>query len=89
MTRRNNRSSERRVPLRVITGLDPVIYRGTVLVQITGSSPVMTRRAKPGDDDKRKARADAVLTFRVASGGSISVLPIGCRRPRPVHSGKR
>jgi hypothetical protein len=26
----------------VITGLDPVIYRGTVLVWITGSSPVMT-----------------------------------------------
>ena len=28
--------------LLVITGLDPVISRGTVLVQITGSSPVMT-----------------------------------------------
>jgi hypothetical protein len=28
--------------LLVITGLDPVIFRGTVLVPITGSSPMMT-----------------------------------------------
>jgi hypothetical protein len=30
------------MPLRVFTGLDPVICRGTVLVWFTGSSPVMT-----------------------------------------------
>jgi hypothetical protein len=34
--------------LLVITGLDPVISRGTVLVQITGSSPVMTIGGESG-----------------------------------------
>jgi hypothetical protein len=36
------------VSLLVITGLDPVISRGTVLVQITGSSPVMTIGGETG-----------------------------------------
>jgi hypothetical protein len=37
--------------LLVITGLDPVISRGTVLVQITGSSPVMTIGGQTGGSD--------------------------------------
>jgi hypothetical protein len=41
----------------VITGLDPVIYRGTVLVH--------NHRAKPGDDDKRRAQLMPLL-LRVA-----------------------
>jgi hypothetical protein len=44
----NNKRVERRAPLLVITGLDPVISRGTVLEQITGSSPVMTIGGEPG-----------------------------------------
>ena len=31
-----------------LMGLDPVISRGTVLVQITGSSPVMMIGGEPG-----------------------------------------
>jgi hypothetical protein len=44
----NNKRVEGRALLLVITGLDPVISRGNVLEQITGSSPVMTNRGEPG-----------------------------------------
>jgi len=47
----NNKRVERRVPVRVITGPDPVNYRGTVLEKITGSSPVMTIGGEPGRSD--------------------------------------
>ena len=43
----NNNESSGRIIL-VITGLDPVISRGTVLVKITGSSPVMTIGGQTG-----------------------------------------
>jgi hypothetical protein len=38
----NNKRVDGRALLLVITELDPVISRGNVLEQITGSSPVMT-----------------------------------------------
>ncbi|MGD0433259.1 MAG: hypothetical protein ABSA58_19430 [Acetobacteraceae bacterium] len=44
----NNKRVEGRVLLLVFTGLDPVISRGNVLEQITGSSPVMTNGGEPG-----------------------------------------
>jgi hypothetical protein len=40
--RRTSLSSKFHMRFPCITGLDPVIFRGTVLVRITGSSPVMT-----------------------------------------------
>ena len=44
----NNKRVEGGALLLVITGLDPVISRGNVLEQITGSSPVMTNGGEPG-----------------------------------------
>jgi len=44
----NNERIEMRVPIHVITGPDPVIWRGTVLLWITGSRPAMTREGRPG-----------------------------------------
>jgi len=44
----NNKRVEGRVLLLVITWLDPVISRGNVLEQITGSSPVTTNGEEPG-----------------------------------------
>jgi hypothetical protein len=44
----NNKRVEGGALLLVITGLDPLISRGNVLEQITGSSPVMTNRGEPG-----------------------------------------
>jgi hypothetical protein len=44
----NDKRVEGRALLLVITGLDPVISRGNVLEQITGSSPVMTNGGEPG-----------------------------------------
>jgi hypothetical protein len=60
----------------VITGLDPVICTSTVPREITGSSPVMTRRDKPGDDEARGAHTTRLLLGVVSVATGLLLLTV-------------